>query len=104
MGESTANTKHLQASQWTKDRNPCLLQSFSFTCEAIYRPGEVELPMLCEAYHQRVADIFNNLQLAALGGALEASFKANLILSSYISSLASVIHFCSQSISYLFWL
>jgi hypothetical protein len=33
-------------------------------------PGEAELPMLCEAYHQRVAEIFNNLQLAALGRAL----------------------------------
>lgn len=32
--------------------------------------GEAELPMLCEAYHQRVAEIFNNLQLAALGPAV----------------------------------
>lgn len=30
-------------------------------------PGESELPVLCETFHQRVADIFNNLQLAGLG-------------------------------------
>lgn len=50
------------------------------------KPGEAELPMLCEAYHQRVAEIFNNLQLAALGRVLEASLIE--------PSLASVFHFC----------
>ena len=30
--------------------------------------GESELPVVCETFHQRVAEIFNNLQLAGLGG------------------------------------
>lgn len=33
-------------------------------------PGESELPVVCETFHQRVAEIFNNLQLAGLGPAV----------------------------------
>ena len=78
---------------------PTSVHQASSVVEAILNvegPGELELPILCEAYHQRLAEIFNHLQLPALGGAKMKQDEASKLNTIFIYI------FISQCYSFLF--